>query len=252
MLKRSANLLRQLAAADDKLDWVRGQLAWRRFGKRLEAETERNIAFDRRYGTDTAEEVALTDVGLSPDQAAHGNSVYRVFWEDNFKAIFDDLPIDHSRFAFVDVGSGKGKLLLLASLYPFRQIAGVELANGLHDIARHNISVFADPRQRCREITSIHADALAYALPAGPVVCLMVNPFDDALLKRVINHLGSQGETRSDPVYVIYANMRRITEKGTALDDPRGLEVLVRRTNHIIWGNRAASAEFVAARPKGR
>jgi hypothetical protein len=35
--------------------------------------------------------------------------------------------INFSEFVFVDLGSGKGRTLLMASDYPFRRIAGVEL-----------------------------------------------------------------------------------------------------------------------------
>src|SRR5947208_15284999 len=40
-----------------------------------------------------------------------------------------------SDFTFIDLGSGKGRTLLMASDYPFRRILGVELLAGLDQLA---------------------------------------------------------------------------------------------------------------------
>jgi hypothetical protein len=240
MIANVAIACREFANAEDKLEWLKNRLAWRKFQRRLAKENARNAAFDVAHGTDTASELDLEHAGLTSTQAKRGNTIYRVFWEDNFAAILDDLDIHHDEFTFVDIGSGKGKLLLLASHYPFRQIVGVELAPLLHKIATHNIAVYRSPRQRCTDISSELADALAYEFPPGPLVCLMVNPFDRATVERVIGRIAERRRASTEPVLVIYANMRRVDEIGPAFEDLKGLEVILRRRNHIILGNAAA------------
>ncbi len=37
------------------------------------------------------------------------------------------LPIEFNQFTFIDLGSGKGRTLLMASDFPFRKILGVEI-----------------------------------------------------------------------------------------------------------------------------
>jgi hypothetical protein len=65
------------------------------------------------------------------------------------------LPIeDCSLYTFVDMGSGKGRMLLLAAEYPFRQIQGVEFAVELHDQATANIHRYTSARRRCARIES--------------------------------------------------------------------------------------------------
>src|SRR5260370_15319574 len=49
-----------------------------------------------------------------------------------FQEIMASLPIEFEQFAFVDLGSGKGRTLLMASEYPFKRIVGVELIAELH------------------------------------------------------------------------------------------------------------------------
>lgn len=218
-----------------KLTHIYGRLVWIYFGQRLKRENARNAAFDLKYGTDTAAEVQLTDMGLSSASAILANRVYRVFWERNFKAVMDDLEIDHRAFTFIDIGAGKGKLLLMAAAYPFRRVIGIELAPGLCRIAERNVAVFKPHATGCRDLEVIEADALACELPPGPLVCLMQNPFEMALLGEALDRLAAQARARPDPVYIVYANMRRVSEMDPVLATRPGLGLLVRRRNHIIW-----------------
>ena len=49
---------------------------------------------------------------------------------------------DIGRMSFVDYGAGKGRVMLLASQYPFTQVGGIEFAEELHDNATMNIAQF--------------------------------------------------------------------------------------------------------------
>src|SRR6202167_2877534 len=53
-------------------------------------------------------------------------------------ALCEHTHIDLSEFVFVDLGSGKGRTLLMASDYPFQRIVGVELLPALHETAKGN------------------------------------------------------------------------------------------------------------------
>ena len=248
MIAKAATICRQLFSAEDKLDWLKDKLAWQLFQVRLRRQALRNAGFDRTHSTDTAADICLERAGLTATQARRGNTIYRVFWEDSFEAIFDDLPIDHGQFTFVDIGAGKGKLLLLASHYPFRRIVGVELAPLLHEIALRNIGTYHSPDQRCTELFSVLGDALLYELPDDALVCLMVNPFDRATIARVLGRIADHAQTCGKPVLAIYANMRRIDEVAGVFDHVGGLDVLVRRRNHVILGNAAAARLLAAGR----
>jgi Histone methylation protein DOT1 len=55
-----------------------------------------------------------------------------------FRQMMAELPIDFPEFIFVDLGSGKGRTLLLASEYAFRRIIGVEIVTELHRAAEEH------------------------------------------------------------------------------------------------------------------
>src|SRR5277367_4265889 len=65
---------------------------------------------------------------------------------------------DFHDFVFVDLGSGKGRTLLMASDYAFRRIVGVELLPALHQAAQENVSKYRSESQRCFSVKSICAD----------------------------------------------------------------------------------------------
>lgn len=113
---------------------------------------------------------------------------------------------DFHDFVFVDLGSGKGRTLLMASDYPFRHIVGVELLPALHRAAQENLSKYRSESQKCFALETICADASEFAFPAEPTVLYLFNPFPEAGLRRLIGNLEKGLQSRPRAVYVIYHN----------------------------------------------
>lgn len=104
----------------------------------------------------------------------------------------EKLPIEnYSDYTFVDLGSGMGRMLLLAAEYPFRKIQGVEFAAELHGLAQQNISRYRHPARRCADIESVHSDASEFRFPEGKLVLYLFNPFGPEILTRVLANLES-------------------------------------------------------------
>jgi predicted RNA methylase len=97
-------------------------------------------------------------------------------------ALLFNIEEDLSRFNFIDFGSGKGRVLLVASHYPFRQVVGVEFSPELHEIAKENIRRYQNPARRCQAVHSICADAATFALPEHACVLYFNNPFAGPIL----------------------------------------------------------------------
>ena len=138
------------------------------------------------------------------------HSSYQPTERDLFHEMLDTLAqhadIDFQEFMFVDLGSGKGRALLMASDYPFRRIIGVELLPSLHQIARQNVAQYHSDKQRCFAIESICADATSFHLPDGPLVIYLFNPFPEAGLRRAVTNLEETLAAKPRPVYVVYHN----------------------------------------------
>jgi hypothetical protein len=118
----------------------------------------------------------------------------------------NSLSIDYQQFTFVDLGSGKGRTLLMASDYPFRRIVGVELLPELHRVAEENIRRYRSEKQECHRIESVCADAAEFVLPQEPLVVYLFNPFPESVLERVIENLQAGARKGQRPLYVLYHN----------------------------------------------
>ncbi|MGA2375372.1 MAG: class I SAM-dependent methyltransferase [Candidatus Sulfotelmatobacter sp.] len=113
---------------------------------------------------------------------------------------------DFHDFIFVDLGSGKGRTLLMASDYPFRRIVGVELLPALHQAAQENLSKYKSESQQCFTLESICADATEFAFPDEPIVLYLFNPFPESGLRRMMANLEQSLRTHPRAMFVLYHN----------------------------------------------
>jgi hypothetical protein len=155
----------------------------------------RHHAFDRRLGVDTR---GYSDLRYEPTPA------------DVFHEMISKIPFDPRDFVFVDFGSGKGKVLMLAALHPFRRVVGVELWEDLHRIALDNLKSFRERVDCTAELTSLRMDAADFSLPDEPLVLYFFNPFPEPVLERVLSNLRGSLARAPRRVYVLfYAPVRR-------------------------------------------
>jgi hypothetical protein len=134
-------------------------------------------------------------------------------------ALREQAHCDFHDFVFIDLGSGKGRTLLMASDYPFRSIRGVELLPALHQTAKNNLANYKSESQKCFALESICADATQFIFPAEPTVLYLFNPFPEAGLRHMIANLNQSLRSHRRPVYVLYHNplLERVLNETPAL-----------------------------------
>jgi SAM-dependent methyltransferase len=144
--------------------------------------------FDRSRRVQTSGTTALNGLNISGD--ASDSNPYIPVRPSRARKALGALPVhDHFAYTFVDIGSGKGRMLLLAAEYPFRKIVGIEFAAELNDRALRNIASYRSRKQRCREIESLRMDALDFWFPDGNLVLYLFNPFGLATMQRLLERL---------------------------------------------------------------
>ncbi len=161
--------------------------------------------FDCEYGTDTSALISGEQL-VSGKRNDFWNPGYYGVSPSGFTQILESLDLDWSRFTFVDVGSGKGRALLLASRFPFRKIIGVELSPELSKTAAENILRFRPPWQRCRDIEAVNEDAEAFVYPEGPLVLYLYHPFLGPVFKRCMVNLSRALSADPREVYLLYTH----------------------------------------------
>lgn len=138
--------------------------------------------------------------------AALSGAPYQPTDPAEFREMMQALKIDFPEYTFVDLGSGKGRTLLMASEFSFRRIVGVELVRELHETAQRNIAAFSNPEQKCNEIESVCCDARNFVFPAEPILVYLFNPFPSTSLKVVIDNLRQSLDSAPRQVVVLYLN----------------------------------------------
>ena len=124
-----------------------------------------------------------------------------------FCEILDALPFSVDGLTFIDLGSGKGRTLLLASAYPFRRIIGVELLEELNTIARQNIQRYQHANQKCFALESHAGDARQFEFPPEPTLVYLFNPFPAFVLREVLGNLYASLLANPRPLFLIYHNL---------------------------------------------
>jgi SAM-dependent methyltransferase len=114
--------------------------------------------------------------------------------------------LDFRAFTFIDLGSGKGRTLLMASDYPFRRIVGVELLPALHRIAQENLRKYRREEQKSFALESVCTDAREFVFPAEPSVVYLFNPLPEAGLRQVMVNLEESLRLYPRAVYMLYHN----------------------------------------------
>ena len=113
-------------------------------------------------------------------------------------------------FTFVDLGSGKGRVLLMAAPYGFKKIIGVEFIPEWHRVAQENIRKYAEISAQenqpatAIEIESFCMDALDFHFPDGPLVVYLFNPFPEPVLAAVLDRLRQSLLQNPRPAFLAY------------------------------------------------
>jgi SAM-dependent methyltransferase len=161
-----------------------------------------DVDYDWEYRVDTT----AATVSLQSRLTGVFHSPYQPTEPLLFRKMLDNLSLDFREFIFIDVGSGKGRALLMAADFPFRRILGIELLPELHHIAQENINKFVSESQQCFAVESVCADAREFLFPSSPTLLYLFNPLPEAGLRQLVANLEKSLHENPRPVYLLYHN----------------------------------------------
>ena len=191
----------RLVAAGKKIYWWGNENIWRYNPARLwEKRVDRQ--FDLINGVDTSARANLDELSIDSSNVSEG-VFYQASRVVDTRRIIKKLSINYSDFEFVDIGSGKGRTLLVASEFPFKSVIGVEFAKELNEIAENNILQYQG--SVCKSVESILCDATKYSFPKGDLVLYFYNPFSEKILSEVFSKLERSIKENPRSVYIIYS-----------------------------------------------
>jgi SAM-dependent methyltransferase len=166
---------------------------------------------DVEYDWDFRVDTTGATVGWRDRLLGHFHSPYQPTEPALFREMLASLmqaspKIDFREFTFIDIGSGKGRALLMAADYPFRRVLGIELLHALHRVAQENIKKYKSDSQQCFAIGSVLGDASKFAFPPEPTVLYLFNPLPESGLVKLVSNLEHSLREHPRPVFVLYHN----------------------------------------------
>ena len=194
----------------------------KRMGKAAKAPVH---PFDQTYGTDTGGLIRKPDLATGHTSDEHVTAYYAVapsILEQLIDLWLQTKPAHAiERYTFLDVGAGKGRAMLGASLHPFGEVLGVELNPGLAAVARENAEAFvAHDAAALTSVRVVEGDVLEVPWPAGPVVAYMFHPFEEPVVRLFLDRVQAEFAGRPGEFDLLYVN----AEHGWVIDRYEGFE----------------------------
>jgi SAM-dependent methyltransferase len=166
------------------------------------ADLSADADFDARHGVDTGGVIPQSALDVEAPNWVHG-SAYVATGPVDFAAVLAPFALDYATTSFVDLGCGKGRVLLMAGVLPFARVVGVEYSPRLAGIARDNLQRYRGPR--AAEAISVEiCDAICFEYPPGDLVVFMYHPFDEVIMRQVVQALVGLTQLRRQRVLVLY------------------------------------------------
>jgi SAM-dependent methyltransferase len=165
--------------------------------------------FDREHGVRTRVAPTLRELARI---VRRGGFDHEPSPPEKFREVMGALEIRFDETVFVDLGSGAGRVVLLASELPFREVIGVELSPALHARAEDNVRA-GDASRRRAPIRLVAGDAASFALPADPLVLYIYNSFGARTMRQVLANVEASLAAHARPLTVVLMYCDRDTRE---------------------------------------
>lgn len=200
-IRKDAEVEKQLAAlgCEKNKDYfdIRSEIG----GSYLEYLAKRDSKIDFSYVT-KEERPDLYSGEYYESKPFDHSSIDRVFEE------IKTLPCEKS---FMDIGCGKGQILLMAAMSEMVKVGGIEWNTEIAETCKSNMRKL----NVCAEI--IAGDATAYKDIDGYSIFFLYNPFGEEAVRKVIQNILASREKRNRDIFLVYGNPfyhRAIMEDG--------------------------------------
>jgi hypothetical protein len=158
------------------------------------------VLIDRYYGIDTEGIVELPLLGIDKDVGSRQESTSF----NHISKILQTLKITQED-VFVDMGSGKGRALLMAGRFPFKCIIGVDVSRELNEICKLNIERMQNSL-KVKNFLIITSNANDYEIPDDATFIYFFNPFGIEVMKKVFERIIGSVYRHPRKVTIIWYN----------------------------------------------
>ncbi len=163
-----------------------------------------DYCFEKKYRINTSEIIELEDLDINDKKHSFWYQPTRI---RHFKKLMKILNIPEGS-VFVDLGSGKGRILLMASKYGFKRVVGIEISSKLSEIARNNLEIYEKRSKRPLKVTVINVDVLQYNISDDENVFYLFRPFDGFIMEKIIKKIKNSLKRSPRRIWLIFNNFQ--------------------------------------------
>lgn len=194
---------------------------------------------ERELGIRTFGANAPDELSIEADSKLGGH-LYQPSSSIIFEKAMNALSFNFQDKVFLDIGSGKGRALILAAEAGFRKVIGVEYASELNDIAHTNVEKVRD-RFPNTEFVLSEGDALEYEIPEEVDVIYLFNPFDEEATRKLLTKVKPTFK-QPKQMYLIYVNPVHCNVFQQELGEPTSVVKNAKGIPEVkVFSNRAIS-----------
>jgi len=164
-----------------------------------------DLWFDYKYNLSTSKRVKLEELKIDSPSKKQGQ-MYQPTSVLALKKLLKTVSYDFDNGVFIDFGSGKGRTLLIASLFNFDKLIGVEFSKELCDESLENIKHFKEKEKLVRHKNFIieNIDARKYSFKGDENFFYFFYPFDDEIMLEVLKKIEASLKENYRKAYIIY------------------------------------------------
>ncbi|MDH3198038.1 MAG: class I SAM-dependent methyltransferase [Candidatus Krumholzibacteria bacterium] len=184
----------------------RGFLATARAGLRratIVASKVVDASFDARHGTETSRLVEVAEQRDVTSPNRERGIRYEPSRARPLRRLLRELPLPRAG-AFVDVGCGKGRAMMVAAQAGFQRLVGVDYSGDLCRTAWRNLEGLARAQGGNFSFEVIECDAADFAFASDHDVIYLFNPFDEVVMARVLDRLEDSLRAHPRSAWIIY------------------------------------------------
>ena len=154
-----------------------------------------NVAFDFYYRVETRQMIEPSEMDIDEadlkDTKRYQGSHVRIL-----RKAFREIGMDLSGYHFIDLGSGKGRAMFIASLFGVKKCIGIEIAHKIQEICKKNIDTFCRRTGIDREKFELfQGNAMDYNISTSNNLIYLFNPFNLNIVELVAQKLKNSSLT---------------------------------------------------------
>jgi ribosomal protein L11 methylase PrmA len=162
------------------------------------------IKGEKKYNLNSIGLDKLRMLSIQGNNLAHA-SIYQASHYYILEKGFSYLRSIHQNNNIVDFGCGKGRVLVVAAYFEFKNITGIDFARALCVSAEQNIQ---KTKMNYPQATFniVCDDVVNYKIKPEQNVFFFFNPFDDVVMLQVVKNILASLKEKSRKVYIMYIN----------------------------------------------